>query len=155
VDLVRDPDASGPLARSTIQVANATFPHQRLLMFHAKIKELLFNHHDDLDGWELQDGTMVHFPPHVGEQLGEWIGEGDEVYLEGETRTNRHGVEVLFPTYVESQGWSLTLEQSKPKPHKKHDDRHPHEPKSSHVSNEQIMRELRAIRSLIEAWSER
>ena len=45
-------------------------------MLDGKINQLLYNHHDDVDGWRLQDGTLVHFPPHIGEQLGEWIDVG-------------------------------------------------------------------------------
>jgi hypothetical protein len=123
-------------------------------MFHAKIKELLFNHRDDVDGWRLQDGTLVHFPPHIGNELGEWIREGDVVYLDGDTRINRSGDKVIFPTYVESQGWSLAFEQGKPKPRKEHDEPQPDASATLQVTNEQIMHELKEIRRLIEAWSE-
>lgn len=117
----------------------------------SKIEQLIYNHNDDLDGWRLIDGTLVHFPPHIGEQLSEWIDLGDEVSLEGESRGNRNGVEVVFPTYIESQGWSLSFEQKKPHPRKGFDAPSPppkHE--DERVSNEDIMRELVKLRRLIE-----
>ena len=121
-------------------------------MLDGKINQLLYNHHDDVDGWRLQDGTLVHFPPHIGEQLGEWIDVGDEVTLDGERHTNRNGDEVLLPTYIESQGWSLSFDQKNPHDRKGPGDIHPPERHMPHVSNEEILRELIEIRRLIEAW---
>ncbi len=123
-------------------------------MLDGTIKKLIYNHHDDVDGWQLHDGTLVHFPPHIGEQLSEWIGEGDEVTLEGDRRSNRDGDEVIFPSYIESQGWSLTFDQKKPQQRKGPDDKHPPEHQGSQVSNEDIMRELMKLRRLMEAWSQ-
>ena len=77
-------------------------------------------------------------------RVNEWIGEGDRVTLEGDKRTNRNGDEVVFPAYIESQGWSLTLEEKKPP--RRHDD--------PEVTNADIMRELSKIRQLIERWSD-
>ena len=122
-------------------------------MLKSTIKRLIYNHHDDVDGWQLHDGTLVHFPPHIGEQLGQWIGEGDEVALQGECHANRNGDEVLFPTYVESQGWSLTFDQKKPRHRNGLDDQHPPDHDAPPVTNEDIMRELSKIRRMIEAWS--
>jgi hypothetical protein len=121
-------------------------------MLKGTIAKLIYNHHDDVDGWQLHDGTLVHFPPHIGKELGEWISEGDKVALEGERHENRNGEEILFAKYVESQGWSLSFEQKVPD-HRNQSVKH-NSPKHSSVSNEDIMRELFAIRQLIEAWSE-
>ena len=124
-------------------------------MVNGTIKGLLYNDHDDVDGWQLHDGTLVHFQPHIGKQLGEWIGEGDEVTLEGESHANRDGYEVLFPTYIESQGWSLAFEQKEQRHKRGPDVRPPRENhEQSRVSKMDIMRELLRIRRLIEAWSE-
>ena len=116
----------------------------------SKIERLIYNHNDDLDGWRLVDGTLVHFPPHIGQQLAEWIGLGDEVSLEGESRVNRNGDEVVFANYIESQGWSLRFDQKKPPPRNPEDTAPPPEPFGHRVSNEDIMRELQKIRRLIE-----
>ncbi len=124
-------------------------------MLVGNVKKLVYNHHDDVDGWQLDDGTFIHFPPHIGHELGEWIGEGDEVSVVGESFQNRNGETVLYPTYIESQGWSLTFEQkghrsAKPgqeRPARRHEER-------SHVTNEDIMHELLSIKKLIEAWDE-
>jgi len=123
-------------------------------MLEGKIKKLLYNHHEDVDGWQLQDGTLVHFPPHIGKQLGEWIEVGDDVSLDGECHTNRNGDEVLFPTYIESQGWSLTFDQKKPHDRKDPGDKRSPERRMQPVSNKDIMLELKKIRRLIEAWTE-
>ena len=121
-------------------------------MLKSTIKKLIYNHHDDVDGWQLHDGTLVHFPPHIGEQLGEWIGEGDKVFLEGESHVNRNGDEVFFPTYVESQGWSLTFDQKKP--HHRNGPEDPPAHDGPQVSNEDLMQELFKIRRMIEAWGQ-
>ena len=120
-------------------------------MRNGKIAQLIYNHNDDLDGWQLLDGTLIHFPPHIGEQLAEWIDLGDEVSLEGESRVNRNGVEVVLPTYIESQGWSLSFDQKKPQ-HRKGSGGPPPPPEHDdpRVSNEDIMRELVKLRRLIE-----
>jgi hypothetical protein len=116
----------------------------------SKIERLIYNHNDDLDGWQLQDGTFVHFPPHIGKQLAEWIDLGDEVSLEGDSRVNRNGDKVVFPTYIESQGWSLSFDQKKPHPRKSPDAPPPPEHDDAHVTNEDIMQELLKLRRLIE-----
>lgn len=122
-------------------------------MLDGRIKKLIYNDHGDADGWQLQDGTWVHFPPHIGEQLCEWIDVGDEVKLTGEYNTNRNGDEVFFPAYIESQGWSLTFDQKKPHGGKGSGAMHPPERQMPHISNEDIMRELKKIQRLIKAWS--
>lgn len=117
----------------------------------SKIEQLIYNHNDDMDGWRLLGGTLIHFPPHIGEQLAEWIDLGDEVSFEGESRVNRNGVEVVFPTYIESQGWWLSFEQKKPHPRKGLEAPPPQPPDhDKRVSNEDIMRELVKLRRLIE-----
>ena len=121
-------------------------------MIEGKVKKFIFNHHDDVDGWQLADGMLVHFPPHIGHELGEWIGEGDKVYLEGNHQLNRDGESVLFPTYVESQGWCIAFDQKRPRPPKDSWDESPEKQSETKVSNEDIKRELLHIRSMIEAW---
>jgi hypothetical protein len=123
----------------------------RITMRTSKVVRLIYNHNDDLDGWQLLDGTLIHFPPHVGAQLAEWINLGDEVFLEGESRVNRNGVEVVFPTYIESQGWSLSFDQKRPPPPRgSQAPPPPPEHEALRVSNEDIMRELLKLRRLIE-----
>ncbi len=69
---------------------------------------------------------------------------------EGESQINRNGVKVLFPTYIESQGWSLSCEQKKPHDKKRPNEKSPTEfHEDSHVSNADIMQELFRIRRLI------
>jgi hypothetical protein len=120
----------------------------------AEIESLLYNHHDDVDGWRLNDGTIVHFPPHIGDQLCEWISEGDEVYVEGTVRNNRIGQRVIFPTYIESKGWSLTWDDQAAEPPPPRPPRGPHvqeeDPGHERVTNEDLLQELRKIRRLIE-----
>lgn len=120
-------------------------------VFHGTVQKLIYNHHDDLDGWVLQDGTLVHFPPHIGEELSEWIDVGDDVELTGELRKNRNGEQVIFPEQIQSQGWILEFEQKKPRPR---DDDNRHAPKRSDkpVTNEEILRELKVIREILESW---
>ena len=121
-------------------------------MLESKINKLIYNHHDDVDGWLLETGLLVHFPPHVGHELCKWIDVGDQVSLEGDSRTNRNGDKILFPTYIESQGWSLTFEQKKPHDSKGPQDKLAERPNGSEITNADIMRELLEVKQLLKAW---
>jgi nucleotide-binding universal stress UspA family protein len=47
------------------------------------------NHHDDPDGFYLEDGTEVRFPPHRAAEVGRVVGDGGRVEVWG-TRRGRH-----------------------------------------------------------------
>jgi len=110
----------------------------------AVVSEFLYNHHDDIDGWKLSDGHLIHFPPHVGVALCEWIGIGDNVYVEGHHKTLRDERKIVNANYVESQGWKLDWRDDANK-HGKHAVN-----QTDHVLS-QILIELTAIRQLLES----
>ena len=39
-------------------------------MIEGRVRRLIYNAREDVDGWELEGGELIHFPPHIGEQLG-------------------------------------------------------------------------------------
>lgn len=59
------------------------------------VKSFRRNHHRDIDGLFLDDGTEVRFPPHVGHQVEAAMTVGDMLKIDGETKTKPRG-EVVF-----------------------------------------------------------
>ena len=124
-------------------------------MIEGRVRRLIYNAREDVDGWELEGGELIHFPPHIGEQLGEWIDVKNHVCIEGEWRTNRDGIEMLYAHYVESQGWVLEFEpppaKGPPPRRQSASDKRPADDSLNHPTNAEIMQELKAIRRMIEA----
>ncbi|MDQ6733558.1 MAG: hypothetical protein M3Z35_05485 [Nitrospirota bacterium] len=48
------------------------------------VKQYLMNPHGDVDGLLLGDGTQVHFPPHMGNELTTEIKLGNQVTVQGD-----------------------------------------------------------------------
>lgn len=66
-----------------------------------EVKVVLLNHHGDIDGFLLGDGTRVKFPPHIGASLAVIAKPGQRVSVIGFT-----GLRTQFGTAVE--GLSVT-----------------------------------------------
>ncbi|HBX57312.1 hypothetical protein [Pseudomonas sp. UBA2684] len=49
-----------------------------------RVEILLLNPHGELDGFILDGGQQVHFPPHLGEAVAARIKPGDQVALRGQ-----------------------------------------------------------------------
>lgn len=47
------------------------------------VKQFLLNPHGDADGFILMDGTEVHFPPHMSNEMRAAVAPGDEVTIRG------------------------------------------------------------------------
>lgn len=88
-----------------------------------------FSHgkHNETNGFKLDKGLEVHFPPHLSEQLTEFITVGNKVEVVGEEKINREGVEHIKPRIITNvtTGAVLDVKASPPphKEHKKHKDR--------------------------------
>jgi len=47
--------------------------------------------HGDVDGAVLADGTVIHWPPHVGERVANLVAKGDRIKVVGRTETGPEG----------------------------------------------------------------
>jgi translation initiation factor IF-1 len=113
-----------------------------------KVKEFARNAHDDVDGLVLSDDVEVKFPPHLGEKLEALVKIGDEVQIEGRRHETPHGEIHLHADRITATASGKSLERDKPKKHPA-----PHDgarDRPERVTNEEILRELKAIRRLLE-----
>jgi len=139
-----------------------------------KVSELATNPHGDLDGLVLADGTEVKFPPHQSKELGRLVAVGDEVRVEGRRHETPKGDVHLHADVITAlaSGKSLERDEKHGPPPKKGEGKHHDEPKGkkgpSHKGegkkgehqkdeekgpppHEEILREVREIRRLLEA----
>lgn len=85
-------------------------------MIKGRVEVLLKNRHDDVDGLQLDDGTKVHFPPHIGEKIVDWIKAGDQVEVRGRKEARPRGEVVFEASRIESGGKSITVDRPGPPP---------------------------------------
>jgi len=146
------------------------------------IEKLLRNDHDDVDGMALSDDVEVHFPPHVGRTVESKLKVGDRVQARGRDHTRPRGEKVFEALQITSGETVIRVDPPRPQrdrrqpPRGPGDDRGPGEgrgPGADHgpgrdgqhpeagpddgprrePPHEEILRELREIRKLIEAQS--
>lgn len=113
-----------------------------------KVIEYARNPHGDVDGLTLKDGTVVKFPPHQARELLDLVAIGDKVTIEGRRHVTPRGEIHLHADQIEANGQAITREGPKHGPKgPKHgpgafDDNGP--------TNADLLRELKAIRQLLE-----
>jgi hypothetical protein len=56
-----------------------------------RIQEFTTAPRGEVDGATLSDGTLLHWPPHVGERVTEMVKKGDRVEATGQTETGPRG----------------------------------------------------------------
>ncbi len=81
-----------------------------------KVKSLLKNDHDDVDGLLLENGVRVHFPPHMGERITAVVDVGDTVRVEGSQQVTPRGEKVFEITRLTSGKETVEIEHPRPKP---------------------------------------
>lgn len=109
------------------------------------------NHHGDVDGFTLDDDTEVKFPPHVGESLQDGMSVGTKVNVKGQRHETPEGDIHLHADEITADGYTYTIDQPKgPKP-PKHGP--PHEDWMTRKQADDVIKELRAIRELLETRS--
>lgn len=89
-----------------------------------RVKSVLRNDHDDVDGLSLEDGREIHFPPHMGETVTKLASVGDDLKITGNQVTRPRGEVVFEASLIEKGEVSLKIERPRPprgpKPHHKH-----------------------------------
>jgi hypothetical protein len=92
------------------------------LMRSGTVKEFMKNDHLDTDGIRMDDGTIVHFPPHIGRKVVQTFNVGDTIKVEGRNETRPEG-EVVFEV-TKIIGASQTIVVDHPSPPLKRTKRH-------------------------------
>ncbi len=101
-------DVASLLAQETRQQAG------EVSMQQGKVKSLLKNDHDDVDGLLLQNGLRVHFPPHMGEQILAVAKIGDMVKVEGREEVTPRGDKVFEITRLVQGDQTVQVEPPRP-----------------------------------------
>jgi len=125
--------------------------HEKPMNAHGKVKELIRNPKEDVDGLRLEDGTEVKFPPHLGKQLEELVKPGEEVRVEGRRHETPKGDVHLHADRIVAVATDKEVVRDKPHGPPGHgkDGPGPHGPKPG-ATNDDLLRELKAIRKLLE-----
>ncbi|QDU27483.1 hypothetical protein ETAA8_25710 [Anatilimnocola aggregata] len=137
-----------------------------------KIEKVVKNPHGDVDGLLLSDKTEVKFPPHQGAELAKLIAVGDEVNISGRKHQTPKGETHLQADKITAVASGKVIEREEPAPHRppapphgpkggpmhdgpkggpKHDGlKHAKPAPHEQPPHEEILRELRELRKLIE-----
>ena len=89
---------------------------QELQVVKGKVTELTKNKPGDVDGWKLKGGEVVHFPPHVGRELGDSIEIGTKVRVLASSKARPDGQVVMEALVIESDGRAFYITPPAPKP---------------------------------------
>lgn len=111
------------------------------------------NPHGDVDGIYLGDGSEIRFPPHLGGHFYESLHFGQEIYIEATVHITKHGdIHWHAHRIVDSQTNEVLLEKER-HVHKPRKGSHEHRPTNG--ASDEVVRELKAIRKLLEAQLQR
>lgn len=83
-------------------------------MEQGKIRSILKNDHDDVDGLLLTNGIQVHFPPHMGDRITSAVKVGDTVQVEGRMEVTPRGENVLEISRLVADGNVIEVEHPRP-----------------------------------------
>lgn len=127
-------------------------PHdERPMSAAGKVTEFARAPHGEIDGLVLEDGTIVKFPPHQDQELKELVSIGDKVEIEGRRHTTPEGDIHLHADKIEAHGKMIERDEPGPGPGGPRGPKHgPAHHDEAGPSNAEIMRELKAIRKLLE-----
>jgi len=81
-----------------------------------RVEKVLKNEPGDVDGLLLDDGTEIHFPPHIGTEVARSIRPGSRVEVEGMSEVRPEGETVFEASSLTSEGKTITV--SRPRPHR-------------------------------------
>lgn len=135
-----------------------------------KIQEFATNRHGDVDGFVMADGTEVKLPPHQGRELQDLVTAGEEVKVEGRRHETPHGDIHLHADRITAVTSGKSLERDAPgpgrgrplPPHERHRAERDHGPGAHRAPPpphapqlDEILRELREVRRLLEAQQQK
>ncbi|WP_428308472.1 OB-fold nucleic acid binding domain-containing protein [Lacipirellula sp.] len=73
------------------------------------IAEFVENDHGDVDGVRLENGELIHFPPHIGAVVTEAVQVGDEITIRGHEATLPRGERIFEAENIASQDVSIDV----------------------------------------------
>ncbi len=117
-----------------------------------KIQGFRTNHHDDIDGFQFVDGTVIRFPPHIGQEIDGHIEIGDEVRVVGAHHETPHGDIQLRASFIECvrSEFEIEIDRSDKKKHKGNRFRQEDQDEPA-LPYQEILAEITAIRTLLQA----
>ncbi|BBO33358.1 hypothetical protein PLANPX_2970 [Lacipirellula parvula] len=128
------------------------------------VSEISVNPHDDVDGFTLEDGTIVKFPPRQGSALADLIEMGSKVEVAGRRHETPDGAIHLRADRITATDSGKSVQRSEPRDRPlppPHHAKPPHAGPNGHEGpnagrlQEEILHELREIRRLLEEKSAR
>ena len=90
-----------------------------------RVRLLRRNPHGDADGAILEDGTLVHFPPHAGRQFAAVLAEGQPLAAAGFGTANEFGRSLAAATLGAAPDALAPIAPPRPKPRADKDHLHP------------------------------
>ncbi|HJT22289.1 MAG TPA: hypothetical protein VJ746_17590 [Nitrospira sp.] len=88
-------------------------PPRPIASTEGTVVQYLMNHHGEVDGLLLSDGTQVHLPPHMGKDLAALAKPGDSVSVQGYRSST--GPVVVDPVITNTKtGQSITEREPSP-----------------------------------------
>lgn len=102
------------LAQPTPPLSPGAFPSgQSNTVVEGTVVQYLMNHHGDVDGLLLSDGTQVHLPPHMAKDLVALVKPNDPVNVQGYRNVGGPVMEAPIITNTET-GQSLVEREPSP-----------------------------------------
>lgn len=115
------------------------------------VQDFRTNHHDEVDGFSLVDGTVVRFPAQIAPEIEGRISRGDEVRIVGAHHETSHGDIQVRASFIECLKSDFRIEIDRAEK-KKHKGNHARNEDSERVSPpyREILAEIKVIRALLE-----
>lgn len=79
-----------------------------------RVKSFVKNGRGDVDGFELEDGVLVHFPPHLSTQVTQLVATGDRVQVAGRNDTLPKGETVFRAEQIEKGNVKIEIDEPRP-----------------------------------------
>ena len=95
-----------------LRAVDGPFPRgeQAMSTMVGRVKDLLKTPRGDVDGFLLEDGSQVHFPPYVGERVVKLIAPGESVEVKGRAETLPKGERVFEASQISSRGETVSVD---------------------------------------------
>lgn len=113
-----------PLSKPDEEHAQPAKPNESSMSASGKIASFHKNHDGDVDGFELDDKTIVKFPPHEGGKVESSVRVGSAIIVRGRRHETPKGDVHLQAERIVNGDQILVIEGPKPKP-PNHDDPKP------------------------------
>jgi len=108
---------------------------ERLTVVSGKIADWTTNKPGDVDGFRLDSQALVHFPPHHGDAMQEWLKPDEAVTVFAKPKSRSDGGEVMEAVIIQSGDTAMHVPGPAPKPEPKSrptTDGHKHEHEHEH-----------------------